>query len=78
MHSSRMHTARLLTLSRSIPCVRVGGLPTPDADLPYADLPIPLKADPLPAKAESPVDRQTFMSKNITFPQTSFAGGKND
>ena len=42
MHSSRMHTARSLTISRSIPCISAG-LPNPlDAH------PLPLNANPLP------------------------------
>ena len=61
MHSSRMRTARLLSVSCSAP----GGVcPTPlDADLPSGCRPpSTLDADPPP-----PVDRMTDAGENITF-----------
>ena len=77
MHYNRMHTTSLLTISHSI---QWGGLPNPlDADPP----PLPLDADPpllhlmqTPLNADPPVNRMTHRCKNITLPQTSFAGGK--
>ena len=78
MHSRRMRTARLLTISGSIRmgglliyggllsyvgvCLHIGGLPAPW---------LCRKADPLP------VDRMIDTSENITLPHTSDAGGKN-
>ena len=94
MHSSRIRTARLLTVSRSIPWGE-GGLPNPpDADpLLDADPPPLLDADPHPFLDADPpghvtcntcwevnphpVNRMTDRCKNITSPQTSFAGGNN-
>ena len=62
MHSSRMHTTRLLTVSRIIRgkgCLP-GGLCIPACN--GADTP--------------PLNKMIDMCKNITLPQTSFAGGK--
>ena len=60
MHSSRMRTTRLLTVSRSA----------------RGSLPNPLDADPVPWMQSPLVDRMTDTCENITLPQTSFAGGK--
>ena len=58
MHSSRMHTARLLTVSLSITCISGGGsaqphwmrIPHLEAEVPLvADLHPPLEAEPLAA-----------------------------
>ena len=71
MHSSRMHTARSLTVSRSIQWgggAAGGELPTPSGCKPPRCR-LPLDADP-------PGSRQTGV-KTITLPQTSFAGGKD-
>ena len=79
MHSSTMHTARLLTVSCSI---RLGCLPGgvchtyPRADTPWTDTP-PRQTPscPLHAGIHRTLDRQTPMK---TLPsQTSFAGGKD-
>ena len=59
MHSSKIRTARSLTVSRSI---QWGGL----------------DADPLPCGCRPPVNRMTHRCKNITLPQTSFAGGRKE
>ena len=80
MHSSRMRTARLLTVSRII---RVGGgcLPTEGGgsargvSARRVCIPACIGAD-IPT-LPSPVDRMTDRCKNITLPKTSFAGGKN-
>ena len=63
MYSSRMRTARLLTVSCSIPCI-LGGLPNPrpppppptaEADPhPLRQTPAPLEADPPPLKVDPP------------------------
>ena len=76
MHSSRMRTARLLTISHII---RLGGLPNP---LPPRKTPpgsrlLPWKhTPPCGCRPPSPpVNRMTHRCKNITLAQTSFAGG---
>ena len=61
MHSSRMRTARLLTISE-------GDLPYPEEGLHRGGG----RADRL-----TPVNRMTHGCKNITLPQTSFAGGND-
>ena len=74
MHSSRMRTARLLTVFRSIPCIS-GVLPP--GGFAYGGSASRVGsayggggwADPLP------VDKMTDACENITLPQTSFAGG---
>ena len=72
MHSSRMRTARLLTVSHSIQWG--GDMPNPpDAD------PLPPEVDPPGCRCPShppPMDRMTDTCENITLPQTSFVGGK--
>ena len=70
MHSSRMRTARLLTVSRS---ARGGGLPTSLEADPLVMWPVMHAGKPTP----TPVNRMTHRCKNITLLQTSFAGGKN-
>ena len=93
-----MRTARLLTVSHSIPCIFGGGVwPTPLMQTP----PWRPAQDPLPGgrlgrgvssqphldanlpgcrppggRTPPPLTRMTDVSKNITLPQTSFAGGK--
>ena len=58
MHSSRMRTARLLTVSQHA-------------------LPWGVPARGVPAQVlHPPVNRMIDRCKNITLPQTSFAGGK--
>ena len=64
MHSSRKRTGRSLTVSWRVCPNFLGFKPLLDADP-------PLDTDP------SPVNRMTQRCKNITFPQTSFAGGNN-
>ena len=62
MHSSRMRTARLLTISRSIR--------KEEGRLPWGCIQACNGADTPP-----PVNRITDRCKNITLPQTSFADG---
>ena len=63
-----MSTARLWTVSSSIP---LGGVcPTPPRCRPPVMWPVVHAGKPLPA-----VNRMTDRCKNITLPQTSFAGG---
>ena len=64
-HSSRMHTARLLTVSHGIPCISGGGLPNLS----------PIGRPPS-SQTRSLMDRITDTCKNITLSQTQFAGGK--
>ena len=73
MHSSRMRTVRFLTVSQhALPGVYLPsgvparGVPAREVYLPRGYLP-----------RYSPVNRMTERCKNITLPQTSFAGGKN-
>ena len=86
MHSSRMHTAPLLTIFRSAqgglpPGCRPPGCRPPDADIPLGCR-SPLDADP-PGhvtcdacwEAAPLVNRMIHRCKNITLPQTLFAGG---
>ena len=61
MHSSRMRTARLFPISPTMHCS--GGVPGPGG--------VPAQVLPPP----SPMNRMTDRCKNITLPQTSFAGG---
>ena len=91
MHSSRMRTARSLTVSRRILCTSPSNHACPPCNhtcppatthppttthapqqphMPPTNMHTPLQ----PRMA--PVDRMTHMCKNITLPQTSFAGGK--
>ena len=88
MHSSRLRTARSLTVSRSIG--GGGGLgvfcPThPDADPPGCRPPSGCRPPPRcrpPSWMQSPLPDadppcgQTNTCENITLPQTSFSGGK--
>ena len=86
MHSSRMHTAYLLTVSRSTPCISgMGVCPTP---LPGGRPPrcrLPMNADPpvmwpvMHAGKLTPLwaEGMTHACENITLSQTSFAGGNN-
>ena len=91
-----MPTARLLTVSRGIPCISEEVCLTPpgcnpppvgrprgvyptyplDADLLDAD-PLCMQTPPPHKKRTFPVNRMADASKNITLPQTSFAGGNN-
>ena len=100
MHSSRMRTAHLLSVSPSMHCS--GGVPGPrGVYLVLGDVPCPRRVPGLrgvylvlggctwsrgcnwslggvPAQAlPAPVNRMTDRCKNITLPQTSFAGGNN-
>ena len=73
MHSSRMCTTRLLTVSHV--SQGGGGLPNPSSL--DADPPGHVTCDAC-WEANSPaVDRMTDTCKNITLPQTSFAGGND-
>ena len=88
IHSSMMRTARLLTISRSIPCIS-GGLhkwatshPPPNRQTPTSWIQTPLNADPPvmwpgmhAGKSAPPPGGQINTCENITLPQTSFAGG---
>ena len=67
MQSSIMRTARLLTLSGGICLWREGDqiLPGWGVCLPHGIM-----------GRQTPVDRMTDTYKDITLPQTSFAGGK--
>ena len=83
MHSSRMRTARLLTVSQhALPgvylargstcpggCISAGGVPAWAA---VCTCPEGCTCPGTPP----PVNRMTDRCKNITLPQTSFAGGK--
>ena len=87
MHSSRMGTARLLTVSRSIPLSREEGCSLHPfvgggvlhrggescIEGGYAASRKGGWADPLP-----PANRMTDRCKNITLPQTSFPGDNYD
>ena len=73
MHSSRMRTARLLPVSPSMRCsrgctCREGGCTCLGVYLPRG----------VPVQALPPVNRMTDRCKNITLPQTSFAGSNKN
>ena len=84
-----MLTAHLLTVSRSIQWGReVSAHPpmqTPQRQIPcpLPEMQTPLDADPLRSfdlwcmLGSHPPNRMTNRCKNITLPQTSFAGGNN-
>ena len=83
MHSSRMRTAHLLTIPRSI---RGGGWCPPGGCLPGGCLPggVCLRGClpsggvcPIACWDTPPVNRVTDRCKNITLSQTSFTGGTN-
>ena len=88
MHSSRMRTVRLLTVSRCMPCISGWGgsaqppywmqtSPPPDADHPLMQTPGHVTCFACwEATPPAPVNRMTHRCKNITLPQTSFAGSK--
>ena len=73
MHSSRMRTARLLTVSQH---ALLGGVPARGV---YLTGGVPAQGGYLlgGVPAQVPVNRMTDRCKNITLPLTSFAGGKN-
>ena len=76
MHSSRMRTARLLLICPSMHCS--GGVPTGGYLILGVYLPegVYLPGGYLvPGGTLPPVNRMTDRYKNITLPQTSFAGG---
>ena len=66
LHSSRMHTARLLTVTPSMHCAGgspcQGGLPCRGIALPGGGIPVCTEADPT-------VNRITDACENITLPQ---------
>ena len=91
MHSSRMHTTRLLTISQHAligGCTCLGGFLPRGCTCPVG---VPAKGVYLPGTVylpegvylprgctcagTHPVNRMTDRCKNITLPQTSFAGG---
>ena len=95
LHTSRMHTARLLTISPSMHCtggsapggvpgpggVRSGGVNGPrwsasggGAWSGGGGIPACTEADPHPVNRI--LDTRYWANENITFPQTSFEGGK--
>ena len=74
MYSSRMHTARLLTVSRSIRWG--GGSAQPPGCKPPSDADPPRNAGSLGMQTPD-VNRMIHRCKNITLPQTLFADGKN-
>ena len=98
MHSSRMRTARLLTVSVGFACptpggggLHRGGSSQPGGGVCIGGGSVQLRAGPHPAGgsvqpwegvciqggwANPPVNRMTHRCKNISLPQTSFAGGK--
>ena len=75
MHFSRMGTSRSLPYGGfSVQ----GGLA--DREHPWPETPwteTPLDSDSPRQRPPPPVNRMTHASKNITLPQTSFAGGKD-
>ena len=76
MHSNRMRTVRLLTVSHALEGYLPGsGVPargcTCQGGVPAQGVP----AQGVPAQVLPPVNRITDRCKNITLPQTSFAGG---
>ena len=78
MHSSRMRTARLLTVSRSIPCIGGGCLPNPALDI---DPPGHVTCDACWEAKPRPTpplwtEEMTHACENITLPQNLLAGGK--
>ena len=77
MHSSRMRTARLLTVSYSAGGGGICPTPTPGYRTPMDADPPPLGYVTCDTCWEgNPPDRLTDACENITLPQTSFAGGK--
>ena len=78
-NSSRMRTTRLLTVSHSIPCISGWGCvpnspwmqTNPSACRPPGHVIVMYGGKP----TTPPVNRMTHRCKNITLPQTSFAGG---
>ena len=73
MHSSRMRTARALTIGWGGVPAR-GGIPAWGVYLPGG---LPAQGCTCPG-TPPPVNRMTDRCKNITLPQTSFAGDNND
>ena len=77
VHSSRMRTARLLTISRSIQCISGWGSATRGGLHVWGEGLHPGGViNPGGSWADPLVNRMTDSCKNITLPQTSFAGGK--
>ena len=88
MHSSRMRTAGSLTVSHSMHCAMGGGGAWSWRGVPGLGGVCSggcllqrgvCSGDGITACTEAeppPVDRMTEMCKNITFPKTSFTGGK--
>ena len=76
MHSSRMRTARLLTISRSIPGVRIG-LANPNPHPSCIMWPVMNAGKPTPTLPPPPVDRMTNACKNMTLSQTSLSSDKH-
>ena len=88
MHSSRMHTDCQLTVSQTPPpppqadplhadpSLHADALPPKGRPSPPKGRPTPSKGRPTPSKGRPPCG-QTNMCKNITFPHTSYAVGKN-
>ena len=77
-----MRTARLLTVSQH---VLLGGVPAkggvPAGGCTYPGVYLPRGCTfpgGVPAQVSSPVNRMTDRCKNITLPQTSFAGGNKN
>ena len=83
MHAIRMSTARLLTVYRSI---RGGGVSAKGGSAQggvclrgvYPGVSALGVCIPACNGADTPVNRVADRCKNITLPQTSFAGGKNN
>ena len=76
LHSSRMRTARTLTISPSMLCTRGGGATSQGCLGRGASRGVSSWGVPPPGGLP-PVNRMTNRCKNITLPQTSFAGGNN-
>ena len=72
MHSNRMRTARLLTVTQhALPGVLAAGVPAGGCTCQGG---VPARMGTFPGNPP-PVNRMTDRCKNITLPQTSFAGG---
>ena len=83
LHSSRMHTARFLTISPSMHCAGRGawslGVSGPTGGVCLVSQHAPRQTPCEQNSCRPPLGTEflTHTTENITLPQTSFAGGKN-